>query len=334
LFALCLICGSARAQFLPVFSGGGGTTGGVTGGSPNIQPIIVPVVAAPLGPHLLIEARGFVQGLYQQTGRTGPYNGTLFTGLTYLQADYIVNSKLTIVGGRYLTPFGTYNERLTAPWIPVFPDPPAIFVIGTRSSGSSNGGMARGALFAGPKAQFNYVIYYSTVDSGPKFKSGRTAGYRFEFYFPTHRLEIGTSYNRYQGTHSNNTGVHLWWQPYRVPFNFRSEYARTSNSFGYWFESTYRLSQWRGPDSLIGRLEPAFRMQETFRIRPNLLGASDSMPGVGTQEAQFGFVYHLPKEFRLNGSYGRAFASTGNHNVWELSMTYRYLFPAWPGGKK
>jgi hypothetical protein len=32
----------------------------------------------------------------------------------------------------------------------------------------------------------------------------------------------------------------------------------------------------------------------------------------------------------LNGSYGRQFSSLGNSNVWNVQVTYRFLFPLIP----
>jgi hypothetical protein len=34
---------------------------------------------------------------------------------------------------------------------------------------------------------------------------------------------------------------------------------------------------------------------------------------------------------RLNTSYSRKFSSTGNANIWDISLTYRFLFPMWRG---
>lgn len=106
----------------------------------------------------------------------------------------------------------------------------------------------------------------------------------------------------------------------------RSEYAHGPHAQGYWLESSYRLSQWRGPDSFLGRVEPLFRMQQTFRNSP---GAGDGLPAADTQQADFGLDYHLPREVRFNVSYSRAFSSAGNANIWDLSLVYRFLFPVW-----
>ena len=42
------------------------------------------------------------------------YDSSHFIGLTYLQGDYIVSRHFTLVGGSFLLPFNTYNERLVA----------------------------------------------------------------------------------------------------------------------------------------------------------------------------------------------------------------------------
>ncbi len=152
-------------------------------------------------------------------------------------------------------------------------------------------------------------------------------------YVPDKRLEIGASYSRLlQGQQGNSSGVHVWWLPYRVPLAIRSEYAHGPHSQGYWMEAAYRLSQWGGPDSKLGRLEPVFRMQQTFR---DSAGQSDHLPAANTQRADFGLDYHLPHEVRINTSYARQFSSTGNQNIWETNLTYRFLFPVlWKGGSK
>ena len=114
--------------------------------------------------------------------------------------------------------------------------------------------MVRGALIAKPAFHLNYIGYFSASSNAPQFQAGRQAGYRFDAYFPNKRVEVGTSYGRFlQGTHNNSSGAHFWWLPYRFPLEVRSEYAHGAHAQGYWIESTYRLSQWKGPDSLIGR---------------------------------------------------------------------------------
>jgi len=329
-YAMLLFASLASAQNTPIISGALGFLDSKNTGINFFQPVAAPVVVAPLGKHLLAESRFDLRGFYEpKNGTSGPYQGSFIGSTQYLQLDYLASDKMTFTAGRYLTPFGTYNERLTAIWIQKFQDAPLIFPIGTRTTGSSDGAMVRGVLVAKPLFHIDYIGYFSVSSSVAQFQAARAAGDRVDIYFPTKRLEIGTSYARFlQGTQNNSTGVHLWWQPYRFPLDVRSEYAHGPHAAGYWVEAGYRLSQLGGPYSLFGRLEPVFRMQQVFRNSP---GPGDGLPAANTQQADFGLDYHVPHEVRLNTSYSRKFSATGNGNIWDVSLTYRFLFPMWRG---
>jgi hypothetical protein len=323
----------SNAQNIPLISGGVGFLTTTDNGVTSVQPVISPVAAVPIGGHLLVESRAYISDfIAPKNGDSGPYHGDFFAGLQYLQLDYLAAPKVTFTVGNFLTPFGTYNERLTPIWISNFQDAPLIFPIGIQN-GSSIGAMLRGAAFSNPHVQINYAGYFSVASNVKQFTGERAAGGQASIYLPDKRLEIGTSYSRtLQGQQGNSAGIHLWWQPYRIPLAIRSEYAHGPHAQGYWIESAYRLSQWNGPDSWLGRLEPVFRMQQTFRESP---GSGDHLPAVNTQRVDFGLDYHLPHEVRINTSYARQFASTGNTNIWETTVTYRFLFPAiWKGGSK
>lgn len=327
---LFLSAGVARAQYTPLISGGIGFLDSTNSGVNFFQPVLAPLVAVPMGKHLLAESRFDFREFYaRKDGRSGPYEGTFFKSTQYLQLDYIASPALTITAGRFLTPFGTYNERLSAIWIQNFQDAPLIFPIGTRTTGSSDGAMVRGVMFSNPAVQVNYIGYFSVLSGVTQFEAARAAGDQIDVYFPGKRIEIGTSYARFlQGTHNNSVGIHFWWQPWRAPLQVRSEYAHGEHAQGYWLESGYRLSQWRGPESIIGRVEPLFRMQQVFRNSP---GPGDGLPSADTKQADFGLVYHLPHEARFNASYSRKFSATGNANIWDIAITYRFLFPMWRG---
>jgi hypothetical protein len=337
LWALSIMLGlpfaglKADAQNTPLISGGVGFLTTTNGGVTALQPVISPVAAVPLGEHLLVESRAYISDfIAPENGNSGPYKGDFFAGLQYLQLDYLATPKVTLTVGDFLTPFATYNERLTPIWISKFQDAPLIYPIGNQQ-GSSIGLMLRGNAYSAPHVRLNYTGYFSVSSSVKQFTGERASGGRFSMYFPDKRLEIGTSYSRLlQGQQGNSVGVDLWWQPYRVPLAIRSEYAHGPHSQGYWVEAGYRLSQWNGPDSWLGRLEPVFRMQQTFRDSPG----ADQLPSVNTQRADFALDYYLPHEVRVNTSYSRQFASTGNTNIWETTVTYRFLFPAWKGRSK
>jgi len=330
-FLLLLCTHALPAQDVPMISGGLGFPFTTNAGAHTIQPVVEPQFTSPLGKYLLFESRFFfADDISRMDGRTGPYQEQFFKSIAYLQLDYIASPHITFVAGRFLTPFGTYNERLTPIWIQNIQNTPHIYSVGDPD-GSSDGAMVRGVVFSKPSVQVNYLGYFSAPTSNTQFLSAREAGDRIDVYFPGKRLEIGTSYARLlQGTHTNSAGTHLWWQPKRFPLQVRSEYAHGPHAQGYWVESTYRLSQWSGEGSLVGRLEPVFRMQQTFRESP---GPGDGLPAANLQQADFGLVYHLPHETRFTSSYSRKFTQGGNGNIWDVGLTYRFLFPVWRAGK-
>jgi hypothetical protein len=132
----------------------------------------------------------------------------------------------------------------------------------------------------------------------------------------------------FEGAHENASGAHFWWQPWSIPLSIRSEYGHGAHAQGYWMEAAYRLSQFKGPDSVFGRFEPVFRMQQVFRNSPD---PTDGLPGADAQRVDFGLDYFFPHEVRIITSYSRQFSSTGNGNIWQTGLVYRFLTPAWPG---
>ena len=322
---------TAWGQDTPVISGAVGflqnTTRGVTGYSPNFQPVAL----VPVTHNLLFETRGtFAESITPRTN--GRSEQTRFNrGSAFMQLDVLAGPHATFVLGKFQTPFGTYNERLSPIWIGKFQDGPLIFPIGNNGA-TGTGGEIRGSVFSGDKANFDYVTWFASNVTGGQFKSTHAVGGRLSTYFPEAGLEIGASYTYiYSGAHQNAVGAHLWWQPVGGALAVKSEFAHNTNSEGYWIETAYRLSRWTGPESTMGRLEPVFRMQQTFRNHPD---STDGLPSVNTQRADFGLNYWLPHEVRLNGSYERQFASTGNGNIWRTELTYRFVLPAWPGKKQ
>jgi hypothetical protein len=320
-----------KAQDTPLISGAAAFLSTTNGGVTFIQPVIVPVAEVPIGRRFLIESRADLRGFIAPTNGNGSYDSQFFATLEYLQLDVLVNSKLTITAGRFLTPFQTYNERLTPLWIRNFPDIPLIYPIGTRTSGSSDGGMVRGDLVSKPGWQLNYAAYFSANCTAEQLQAGRSTGFRTGVFIPSKRLEIGASYERFlQDQDSNSAGVYLWWKPWRFPLQVRSEYAHGPHVQGYWIEAAYRLSQLGGTNKWIAGLQPQFRMQQFFRSRPV---QGDSLPAHDTNQADFGLNYNFPHEIRLSASYSRQFTSPVDRNIWNIALTYRFLFPALPGGR-
>ncbi len=269
-FTLTMLCAVqyGDAQNTPLLSGGVGFFSNTTGGSTGYMPIMEPVLAAPVGNHLLVESRATLQENFfpKGDGQLG-YDHNHFIALTYLQGDYIATPHLTIVGGSFLTPFGTYNERLSQIWVNNFQDGPLIGGIGGMNTGAGLGGEVRGSAISRRKYSIDYVAYYSIRSGNQQFNADRSTGGRASLYLPEQRLEVGFSYGRLlQGTHENFFGTHVWWEPRDSAFRLRSEYARGQHAQGYWIEADYRSDRFGGLNSWVGRIEPVFRIQQTFRI--------------------------------------------------------------------
>jgi hypothetical protein len=332
-FALTLLgLTTASAQSdTPILSGGAGFFGANQGGNPFFQPVLAPVLVIPLGNNWLIESRADLREVVaRQFGSSGPYQGTFFGTLEYLQLDYNVNSHMTITAGRFLTPFGIFNERMSAIWINKFQDAPIIDAIGT-AGGYSDGLMTRGALISNARYAINYTAYFSTLSTIENLRSERTAGGRVGVFIPGIRLEVGTSYQRQlQNQRMNSYGNDLSWTSYRLPLEVKGEWSHSLSGHGYWIYAAYRLSQ--VGYAPIARLEPIVRMQQFFRSQPV---PNDSLPSTNVRLPAFGLNYYLPHEVRLNASYGREYVSQGtNLNQWEFGITYRFLVPLKAGASQ
>ena len=314
------------AQDTPLISGGAGFFTSTKGGDTTYLPIIEPLIDVPIGSRFLVESRAALGDTLSPNGNG--YSHTHFTTLTYLQGDFTVSPHVTFVAGSFLLPFNTYNDRLSPIWISNFQDGPLIAGIGVMT-GTGVGGMLSGSAIARDKYSISYNAWFSTRSGNTQFNSQRGSGGRVSLYLPEKRLEVGLSYDRLlQGVRENFYGAHVWWEPANTAFRLRSEFARGHHAQGYWVEADYRTQAFGGLDSWVGRFEPLFRMQQTFR-RDTIV--SDGVPLVNTQRADFGLDYNLPHNTRILTSYSRQFSSSGNENIWETGIVYRFLFPTWKG---
>lgn len=328
-WAVTFACGrSILAQETPLISGGVGFFTSTNGGNTTYVPAISPLIQAPITKRLQVESRAYLLEAFFPNGQS--YDTSHFLALTYLQANYLATSHVTVVAGSFLSPFGTYTERLSPIWISNFQDAPLIVPIGT-GTGAGLGGMLRGNAFSNGKVSIDYAAYFSARSANGQFSAARSTGFRVNAYLPRPRLEMGVSYGRLlQGSNANAVGFHVWWLPPDTAFKMRSEYAHSKSASGYWIETDYRLSRFGGSESVIGRLEPVFRVQQVFRSAPD---PTDGLPAKDTQRADFGLDYYLPHNVRINTSYSRQFSESGNKNIWQTGLVYRFLFPAWKGKK-
>ena len=323
-----LAVGQEQRTLVPAISGAVAFLSSTNRGPTSFTPAFMPTAIVPLSHYFLFETRGyFVEPITPRLG--GKSDQTRLVKQAYfLTLDFFANSHMTVMGGKFLTPFASYNERLTPLWISNYGDAPQTLPIGNLGT-QGVGGELRGSLFSNDKVAVDYTTFMSANVTGTQFKSQRATGGRLNFYFPQPGLEIGTSFDHpFQGAHPNAAALHVWWTPHNAPVTMRSEYSHGTHSQGYWIETAYRLSNINGPDSAIGRLMPVFRMQQTFRHSPD---STDGMPGADLKRADFGLDYFFPKGWRINTSYSRQFSTIGNGNIWKTGLIYFFTIPAWRG---
>jgi len=314
---------------VPILSAGVAYNSFIDGGTQNVHPLVAPVVLIPLGQNWLIEDREtFEINLAPVPGESG-YKGSLQKEVDYLQLDYIANPYMTVTVGRYVTPFGIFNERLYPVWIRDLQTDPLILPISTGPSGAGTGAMVRGGFDATPGMEINYATYFSTLSTDTPLDSERMAGMRGGIFLTGPRLEVGGSYQHLlQGDHSNAFGFHAAWQPRPLPFDIRAEYARADTGSGYWVESAYKLSQVPVWQNELRHVQVVGRMQQYFTgVVPNA-----NLPTVNTRLFEFGLNYYFRDDFRFVSSYGRQFAPQGGTmNIWNVGLTYRFVVPVGHG---
>jgi len=315
---------------VPVLTGSTAYFTRVTAGQVQDAPALSPLLLVPVGEKWLLESKGAVADTVGKNP-LGDYTSTWTYGVAYAQVDYIANRYMTLVGGRFTTPFGIYGERLAPNWIRTLQTTPLTSPI---FSGASLGGMVRGGFsLSTEKINFNYAAYFSSNNTNHILATDRSSGGRMGFFFPALRLEIGGSFQQVlQADRPHSAGVHFEWQPGRVPLTVRSEYVRTSGTkgSGYWIESVYRLSQipYMKRVELVGRGQQFFAAANLSAATIKKLGAL----GKDTNEADAGVNYYFNSDVRGSASYGRQLVLGRNANLWTVGMTYRFVMPGWPHG--
>jgi hypothetical protein len=307
---------------VPIITGAVAAVPTVDSGHFTLISVLAPVVLIPIGDHWLVESRLTFEGDFTHN-QFDHFGGQVQQEVDYAQLDYIANPYLTITAGRFLTPFGIYNERIYPRWIRNLQTEPLILPL---EEDSSNGVMARGGIKAGNDVDVLYAGSFSVASTIDHLESDRQVGGRFGFFFPKERVEVGFSARHFlQEDDSNIYGFHFEWQPRSQPFDLRQEYANGAAGHGYWIEPAYRLSQVPFWQPVLGNLQVVARMQQFF-----LKQGSDELPGADTQQIEGGVNYYFRDGLRATASFGRHFSSQGDGNVWTIGMTWRFAFPLGP----
>jgi hypothetical protein len=306
---------------IPLVTGGISFTASFESGTQDLHPVVSPIFLIPIGRHALIEAEFEAQTeAIHDSGGFAPVH--LDKSLEYAQLDYFVSKYLTIVAGRFPTPFGFYKERLDARWIRNLAEPPLIFPF---SDTSNNGGMLRGAIPLKNGLQLGYSTYFSAACDNLIAGSNRQTGFRSSVFVPATRLELGFSFNRQLGDQRfNSFGSDLTWNLTRIPLDFRSEalFSHTLGN-GYWIEGAWRLARYRLP-RLLRNSQVVLRGEQYFT--PSEAPLTDvGLPGVDTSRVSAGWNYYFTNSLRAGFSYGRQFAQDDNHNTWTVGINYRFI---------
>lgn len=320
-----------NAHYIPVISGGFGYIHNVNGGITSLEPQINPVLLVPFGSHVLLESRTSFTGFFQRKDLTsGPFTGKVFKGVDYAQVNWLASTHVIATAGRYLLPFGLYDERLGPLWIKNLQDNPITSTIGTRTSGSGDGFMLRGVALQKPSYSVQYTAYFSALSNINQLQSARTAGGDASIFFPRARLEVGTSYQRFlQDRQINSVATYASWQLSSIPLDIKAEGDYSFNGRGYWIETAYLFQQLPVPP-VFRRVQIVGRMQQFFPTN----NGGNALPTVDTNKFDLGLNYYFRDDLRFVSSYGRSFSSQGNANVWNVGFSYRFLFPLWPGRTK
>ncbi len=306
---------------IPIITGGIALNSSFDTKEAALLPVVAPIILLPLGRHALIESEFEAESEVVHTeGSWQPV--TLEKGVEYAQLDVFLGKYLTLVAGRYATPFNFYKERLDARWIRNLPAEPLIFGV---EDNSSNGGMLRGAVPLTSTTQLTYSGYFSALTNNLYAGSDRQTGVRTGLFFPKPRFEAAFSFSRRLGdVRFNSYGADVTWNVRRIPLDIRSE-ALISEAAGdgYWVEAAYRLSNPRF-SKWLRRSQAVLRGEQYFSPRV-ALDTGLEMPEGDANRIFTGWNYWITDSVRAGVAYGRQFGSSDNHGIWTLGISYRFV---------
>ncbi len=311
-FATAQLASSSRdvglQETVPLLVGYGGIKNTFEPGEQELEPVFNPYLLLPFGKRWLAEVNVEFEGVFAHESNE-PWKKVFERKVEFAQIGFMANRYLTVVGGRFITPFGIYSERVQPLWIRKLQRKPLLAEMTTEAS---NGGMLRGGFRVGRGVNMNYAGYFAAATDIAPIEGTRSAGGRLGFYLTKPRLEIGGSFQRlFQHQRLKTYGMDVSWVPDFAPVELRGEIARNAEQSGYWAETAYRLTR---KHEAVGRLEQAF-----FPV-----------PGESEQRFRFGWNYHPDDKWKVSFSYGRDYHASESKGVFTLGLVYRLFFPLAP----
>ena len=325
---------------VPVVTGFSGMSGSAERGERSLRPTIVPIVLIPFGDRLLFEGEAEFEGAYQRRSEQS-WTKEWEKAVEYAQLDWFVTSGVTVVAGRFLTPFGIYNERLHSGWIRNLPDQP---IVAGMELSSSTGAMVRGGVPIARRVDLSYIAYASAPSERTGFEAAKATGGRGGVFFPFARVEVGGSFQRQfedDGTRDNQYGLDMTWQANAVPLDLRAEYVRNAErGSGYWVEGAYRLRRVPFARALMRNSQVVFRAEQFFvpggaemaepdveTMEESEEGHGGALPDEDTRRFTAGWNYWFTPVLRCSISFGRSLSTEANRNAWSFGLTYRFAAP-------
>jgi len=305
----------------PIITGGIALNASFEPHENNMNPVVAPIFLVPLGHRALIESEIEIES--DITYSHGGYQPVALTkSVEYAQLDFFAGKYLTIVAGRYATPFNIYKERFDARWIRNLSAEPLIFPL---ADSSGNGGQLRGAIPLSSSAQLSYAAYFSAKTVNVSAASDRQSGFRTALFLPGARVEAGFSFNRLLGEDRfSRFGTDFTWNLRSLPLDIRSEtlFSKALGN-GYWIEGAYRFSDGRFP-RWLRRSQAVFRGEQYFPPNGGISGDFEA-PEVDTTRFLGGWNYWITDAVRAQVAFGHQFATGNDHNIWTIGISYRFV---------
>lgn len=292
---------------------------------------ISPIVLFPIGQRILLEAElELEEELEKHEGEQ--WEDAFEKEIEYLQADVIVHKYLTLVGGRFLIPFGTYIERFHAAWIKNLQQNPITFGFLEHSG---NGFMARGGGRLNDWMNISYAGYYTFEADVEWVGSQNMFGGRSSAFFPTVGTEVGFSYNGMRDTHEDTTihgfGVDLSQQFKNISVDLRGEFARlTDRGTGYWIEASHRFVHipfWKPffeRSQIVLRWEQFFAPTHEEEMEEEEEEGHTTLPEMDTKRLHVGWNYYITNDLKVSLSYGLTMTDEENDNAFVAGVSWRF----------